>query len=103
MSGIRKGDFYSLRNAPEEALANYLSVEEKLPNDQVVAKKIAHVYFLMKEWGKSYDKYITIPFGELTESEQLELLNSLFFDENHLDRMGELLRIPTGTGTREYY
>ena len=26
MSGIRKGDFYSLRHAPEEALSYYLSV-----------------------------------------------------------------------------
>lgn len=58
MNGIRKGDFYSLRNAPEEALSYYLVVEEKLPNDQVVRKKIAHVYFLLKNWTHAYEKYV---------------------------------------------
>ena len=48
--GIRKGDFYSLRNAPEEALEYYLQVQEKLPSDQVVRKKTAHVYTQMKNW-----------------------------------------------------
>ena len=61
MSGIRKGDFYSLRNAPEEALSYYLSVAEKIPDDQVVRKKIAHVYFLLKNWQKAYSEYSQVP------------------------------------------
>ncbi|MFZ2255814.1 MAG: hypothetical protein WAW59_08095 [Patescibacteria group bacterium] len=27
----------------------------------------------------------------------------MFFDESQLDRIGELSRIPTGTGEQEYY
>ncbi len=54
ISGIRKGDFYSLQNAPEEALSYYLQIQEKIPDDQVVRKKIAHVYFLLKDWKNSY-------------------------------------------------
>lgn len=58
MVGIRKGDFYSLRNAPEEALASYLSIAEKLPEDILIRKKIAHVYFLLSNWKKSYETYV---------------------------------------------
>lgn len=31
------------------------------------------------------------------------MLQSLFFDESQLDRIGEILKIPMGTGSREYY
>lgn len=103
MSGIRKWDFYSLRNAPEEALTYYLAVEEKLPNDQVVRKKIAHVYFLLKNWTRAYEKYIGIPIWELPQSGQDELFQSLFFDESLFDRIGELSRIPMSTGSLDYY
>ncbi len=103
MNGIRKWDFYSLRNAPEEALSYYLVVEEKLPNDQVVRKKIAHVYFLLKNWTRAYEKYIWVPLWELTESDQDELFQSLFFDESIMDRMSELSRIPMSSGALQYY
>lgn len=65
ITGIRKGDFYSLRNAPEEALSYYIGIQEKLPNDQVVRKKTAHVYFLLKNWSRSYAEYIQVPLSEL--------------------------------------
>lgn len=103
MVGIRKGDFYSLRNAPEEALSYYLSVHEKLPDDQIVSKKIAHVYFLLKNWTQSYQTYVTVPIGEMTEDEQSEFFSALFFDESRTDRLSELERIPTSTGSKDYY
>lgn len=67
ITGIRKGDFYSLRNAPEEALSHYLEVQEKLPNDQVVRKKTANVYYVLKNWSRAYEEYIKVPLSELTE------------------------------------
>ncbi|GAB0174847.1 MAG: hypothetical protein HHAS10_07260 [Candidatus Altimarinota bacterium] len=103
MVGIRKGDYYSLRNAPEDALRYYLEVAERLPDDQVVRKKIAHVYFLQKQWKQSYDNYVKVPLSELNDSEQNELFSALFFDENELDRVGELGKLVIGTGAQEYY
>ena len=103
MTGIRKWDFYSLRNAPEEALTYYLGVAEKLPRDQVVRKKIAHVYFLLKNWGRAYAEYIKVPIAELSPSEQEELFQSLFFDETLFDRIGELTKMTLSTGALDYY
>jgi tetratricopeptide (TPR) repeat protein len=103
INGIRKWDFYSLRNAPEEALAYYLSVQEKLPDDQVVRKKIAHVYFIMKDWWRSYREYIGVPILELSESERNEMLASLFFDDSTFDRLGELDKLQLLSGTLDYY
>lgn len=101
--GIRKWDFYSLRNAPEEALAYYLSVEEKLPNDQVVRKKLAHVYYVMKDWWRAYREFIKVPISELSETDKTEMLSALFFDDTTFDRLGELSKIQLLTGTLEYY
>ncbi len=103
ITGIRKGDFYSLRNAPEEALSYYLSVQEKLPNDQVVRKKTANVYYLLKNWSRAYEEYIKVPLSELTEPEKKQLLNALFFDENIFDRLGEIQKLSLSTGSTEYY
>ena len=103
ISGIRKWDYYSLRNNPEEALSYYLQVAEKLPKDQVVRKKIAHVYYLQKNWKTAYNNYVQVPISELSSDEKEEMLQSLFFDESQLDRIGEILKIPMGTGSREYY
>lgn len=103
MSGIRKGDFYSLRNAPEEALSYYLSVAEKIPDDQVVRKKIAHVYFLLKNWQKAYSEYSQVPVGELTSDERNELFQALFADPMRTDRISEISRYSLGTGALEWY
>ena len=103
ITGIRKGDFYSLRNAPEEALSYYIGIQEKLPNDQVVRKKTAHVYFLLKNWSRSYAEYIQVPLSELVWEEKDELLSSLFFDESMLDRLGELTKLNLSTGSLDYY
>ncbi len=103
ISGIRKGDYYSLRNNSEEALSYYLQVAEKIPKDQVVRKKIGHVYALEKNWKAAYENYIQVPIEELTFDEQQRMFQSLFFDESQLDRIGEIMKIPMGTGARDYF
>ncbi len=103
ISGIRKWDYYSLRNNPEEALKYYLTIAEKIPNDQIIRKKIAHVYFLQKNWKAAYMNYILVPIEELTDLEKNEMFQSLFFDDSQLDRIGEVQKIPSSTGSREYY
>lgn len=92
-----------MRNAPEEALSYYLSVEEKLSDDQVVRKKIAHVYYVMKDWTRSYSKYIQVALSELNESERVEMLSALFFDDTITDRLGELNKFQLLSGTLDYY
>lgn len=103
ITGIRKWDFYSLRNAPEDALSYYLEVQEKLPNDQVVRKKTANVYYLLKNWSRSYEEYIKVPLSELAESEIKQLLDALFFDENAFDRLWEIQKLSISTGAVDYY
>jgi len=103
ISGIRKWDYYSLRNNPDEALSYYLQVAEKIPNDQVVRKKIAHVYALQKNWKSSYENYIQVPISELSEIEKNEMLQALFFDEWQIDRIGEVSKIALSSGTTDYY
>lgn len=103
MLGIRKWDYYSLRNNPDEALALYLQTLEKIPDDQVVKKKIWHVYFLMQNWKSAYEYFIQVPIWELSDTEKKEMMQSLFFDESQMDRIGELNKIPFGTGVSEYY
>ena len=102
ISGIRKGDFYSLQNAPEEALSYYLQIQEKIPDDQVVRKKIAHVYFLLKDWKNAYLEYVQVPFTELTKSEKDELYRALFFDTDRTEHLTELTRLPEDP-VQEYY
>jgi hypothetical protein len=87
ITGIRKGDFYSLRNAPEEALNYYLQVQEKLPYDHVVRKKTAHVFYVIKNWSRCYAEYIKVPVSELQPDEIDQLLRALFFDEDFYDRL----------------
>lgn len=76
---------------------------EKIPKDQVVRKKIAHVYFLQKNWKAAYENYVQVPIGELSSDEQKEMFQSLFFDESEVDRIGEVSKFPMGTGSQEYY
>ena len=103
LDSIRKGDYFALKNNPDEALTYYLTVAEKLPDDVVIQKKIGHAYYLKKDWKNAYAAYVRTPIDELTVDEQAEMLTSLFSDESQFDRIGELSRIPTATGTQDYY
>jgi tetratricopeptide (TPR) repeat protein len=102
INSIRKWDYYIIKNNPEEALTYYLQVAEKLPDDIVIQKKIAHAYILQRDWKNAYHYYTRVPVSELTQLEQREMLSALFFDDGQLDRLGELDRIGFATGELEY-
>ena len=103
LDSIRKWDFFVTRNNPDEALAYYLQVAEKLPNDVILQKKIWHAYYAKKDWTNAYAAYIRTPIWELSDSEKVELLSALFFDESQLDRMGEVSKIELWTGEVDIY
>lgn len=100
---IRKWDYMTLKNNPEQALVYYLAALERLPEDIVVRRKIAHIYYLMRDWRNAYDYYVKIPITELKENEQKELFHSLFFDDMRWDRLSEVSRYTIDPMSREYY
>ncbi len=100
---IRKGDYYTLSNNPEEALTYYLQAVERLPDDVILAKKLWHAYYQKRDWKNAYSQYIRTPIWELTDAERDELLTALFFDETQLDRMGQLAQIALDLGERDFY
>ena len=81
---IRKGDYMTLKNNPEQALLYYKNVLEELPDDIVIRRKIAHVYYLLRDYKNAYENYHKVPINELKEDEQKELLQSLFLDDLRL-------------------
>ncbi len=100
---IRKGDYMTLKNNPEQALAYYQAALEQLPDDIVIRRKIAHAYYLTRNWKDAYVNYARVPLRELKETEYSELFQSLFFDDNRPDRLTELSRYEIDIATREYY
>lgn len=75
----------------------------KIPDDLVVRKKIAHVYYIMKDWARAYREYIRVPLSELSEAEKNEMLASLYFDDLTFDRLGEIQKIALLSTTLDYY
>lgn len=100
---IRKGDYLTLKNNPEKALLYYQTALEKLPDDIVIRRKIAHVYYQLRNWDAAYSNYARVPIEELKESEYRELFQSLFSSEARPDRLTELARYQLDKSTREYY
>lgn len=100
---IRKGDYMTLKNNPEKALIYYQAALEKLPDDIVIRRKIAHVYYQLRNWNEAYANYARVPLKELRESEYDELFQSLFSDDARPDRLTELARYQLDPSTREYY
>ncbi len=100
---IRKGDYFMVKNNPEEALTAYAEALEKLPEDIIVEKKIAEAYFAKKDWGNAYTTFIKVPIGELKEEERKKMFHSLFFNEGELNRMGELAKFSLTPSETEYY
>jgi hypothetical protein len=74
LDSIRKGDYFIIKNNPQDALSYYLQVAEKLPRDVIVKKKIAHAYFLQKNWKNAYTYYSQVPLAELKDEEKKELV-----------------------------
>lgn len=100
---IRKGDYMALKNNPNQAVSYYLHVLEKLPNDIVIKRKIAHTYYLLRDWKNAYLYYSWVPLSDLKENDKKELFGSLLFDDTRLDRMGELARYELDDMSRDYY
>ena len=100
---IRKGDFFALRNDPDSALAYYLESMKQLPDDITLKKKVANIYFSMKQWSEAYILSIQVPLSELSTEERENLYRSLFFDDTRSDRLTELSKIPWDPDDREYY
>jgi tetratricopeptide (TPR) repeat protein len=100
---IRKGDYMTLKNNPEQAIAYYSAALEQLPDDIVIRRKIAHAYYLTRNWQDAYTNYARVPIWELREDEYNELFTSLFFDDARPDRLTELARYQIDIPTREYY
>ncbi len=100
---IRKGDYYMVKNNPEEALTSYLEVLEKLPWDIIVEKKIANAYFAKKDWGNAYTNFTRVPISELKDDEKKKMFHALFFNEGEFDRLGELTKFPLLPWELEHY
>lgn len=100
---IRKGDFFALRNDPDSALAYYLESMKQLPDDVTLKKKVANIYFSMKQWSNAYMLYIQVPLSELNREERENLYRSLFFDDARSDRIAELAKIPGEPEEIAYY
>jgi tetratricopeptide (TPR) repeat protein len=103
LNSLRKWDYYIIKNNPQDALSYYLQVSEKLPDDVIVKKKIAHAYFLQRNWKSAYSYFLQVPIAELKVTEKKELLGSLFFDETQPDRLGEMSKFAFSSEQKEYY
>lgn len=100
---IRKWDYLTLKNNPREALTYYLQVAEKLPDDVIIKKKVAHAYFLVKDWKNAYTYFVHVPFSELKSTEQKEMLSALFLNSEIENKLDELYKIPADRNLQEYY
>ena len=100
---IRKGDYMTLKNNPEKALIYYQAALEKLPDDIVIRRKIAHIYYQLRNWNDAYANYARVPLKELKEGEYNELFQSLFSSDTRPDRLNELSRYQLDASIREYY
>lgn len=100
---IRKGDYMTLKNNPEEAIKYYQVALEQLPDDIIIRRKIAHTYYLLRDWKNAYLNYSQVPIAEIKEDELKELFQALFFDESRVDRIGELSRYSLDPMLADYY
>jgi tetratricopeptide (TPR) repeat protein len=51
----------TLKNNPEKAIAYYQTALEQLPDDIVIRRKIAHAYYLSRNWKDAYMNYARVP------------------------------------------
>jgi len=100
---ISKGDFFALRNDPETALAYYEESIKQVPDDITLKRKMANIYYAMKQWNEAYQLYIQVPFDDMSLDEQYQLYTSLFFNTEVSNRISELTRILGAPEVTEYY
>ncbi len=103
ISTIRKGDYMIVKNQPKEALGYYLAALQKIPDDIVLIRKIAHSYFLLKNWEQSYEYFIRVPTSELSDSMQDELFKSLFYNTKLKNKKQELNKFETSLPKKSLY
>lgn len=100
---LRKGDYMMSKHNPEAALEFYLPLVAKLPDDIVLYKKIANAYFLLKNWEKAYSYYVRVPLSELTEEDQSNMILSLFYREDAIDKNNELQKFAFTDEQKDFY
>jgi tetratricopeptide (TPR) repeat protein len=100
---IRKWDYMTLKNNPDQALSYYLDALEKLPNDTVIKRKIAHTYYILKDWKNAYKYYSWLPLVDLKEADKNELFQSLLFDDSRSDTITEMSRYELDSMSSDYY
>lgn len=91
------------KNNPKDALGFYLPLIEKLPGDVVLYKKIADAYFLLKDWEKAYSYFVRVPISELSEDDQKNMILSLFFREDAIDKNTELQKFAFNENQKDFY
>ena len=100
---IRKGDYFSLKSDRETALRYYLNAYIRLKDDNVLERKIAGVYFDLKDFGNAYKYYIRVPFVDLEENEKQKMLSALMFDESTLGKSAEIQKLGLPENEVDYY
>ncbi len=100
---IRKWDYMALKNNPEQAILYYKNALDTLPNDIVIKRKLAHTYYLLRDWKNTYTYYSGVPIADLKENDRAELFQSLYFDDTRIDRLSELARYDLDAVTLDYY
>ncbi len=100
---IRKWDYMTLKNNPEQAISYYLDALEKLPNDTVIKRKIAHTYYILRDWKNAYKYYSWLPLIDLKDTDKNELFQSLLFDDTRSDTLAEMGRYELDSVTSDYY
>jgi|GEM_PF-4416273 len=88
---------------PKEALPYYQSALERIGSDTVIQKKIAHIYFLEKDFQNAYLSYVSVPLSELSPGEKKEMLTSLFASSEGRQILSEIEKIPLSDGEKQYY
>lgn len=100
---IRKGDYFSLKSDKETALRYYLGAYIRLKDDNVLERKIADVYFDLKDFGNAYKYYIRVPFVDLETAEKEKMLSSLMFDESTPEKKPEIEKLGLSEDEVQYY
>ncbi|MDD2891795.1 MAG: tetratricopeptide repeat protein [Candidatus Gracilibacteria bacterium] len=100
---IRKGDYFSLKSDQETALKYYLNAYLRLKEDNVIERKIAGVYFDLKDFENAHKYYIKVPFVDLEDDEKKKMLSALMFDESTPVKSTEIQKLGLSKDETDYY
>ncbi len=99
---ITQWDLYNIQNMKELALKNYLDVYWKLQNDHILEKKIASIYFDLKDFKNAYNYYLKIPINEINNEETKKMLFSLMYTNNEYTKE-DLKNLNISNENKDYY